>query len=516
MAEHKVLWIDDEIELLRPHIIFLEERGYSVTPVTNGEDAVCLIEQQPFDVVLLDEMMPGSDGLTVLSRIKELDAGLPVVMVTKKEEEELMEQAIVKKATDFLTKPVNPSQVLSVCKRILEAKQIREERIAQEYASAAVRVRFILSKATHWRDWIDIYVTICQWDIEIEDLRDPGLRQLHTDLRRECNVQFAKYVEQNYPLWVDGKQAPPLSVDIAPRFLVPALKNNRRVFFIVIDCMRLDHWFSLEPLLSEFFTIHRDYYYSILPTATPYSRNAIFSGIFPQELARRYPDIWGMDKDDEQSLNRYEHRLLDTQLENLGCHLRTSRYIKVFDTTGAADLAKRFSSFGSVPLVSMVFNFVDLLVHGRSKSEILLQITPDEAAFRSLTKSWFAHSALLEMLRNIAETDTVVVLTSDHGSILSRKANVVYGDRHTSVSLRYKYGNNLNCDTKGAILIKDPEKFKLPRFGPATNFILAKEDYFLVYPTGFHEYERRYRQSLQHGGISLEEMILPVIVMKGK
>ncbi len=516
MAERKILWVDDEIELLRPHIIFLQERGYSVTPVTNGEDAICLIKQQPFDVVLLDEMMPGSDGLAVLSRIREIDANLPVVMVTKKEEEELMEEAIVKKATDFLTKPVNPSQILSVCKRILDAKQIREERVAQEYAFAATRIRSTLSGPMHWREWIEIYVTISRWDIEIEALRDPGLRQLHNDLKRECNVRFAKYIEQNYPLWLAGRDAPPLSVDVVPRFLDPVLKDNQRVFFIVIDCMRLDHWFSLEPLLSEFFTINRNYYYSILPTATPYSRNAIFSGLFPQELARRYPDVWGMDKDDEQSLNRYEHQLLDDQLKKLGFSLRRTRYVKVFDAIKAGDLTRRLPSFGSVPLVSMVFNFVDLLVHGRSKSEILYQIAPDEAAFRSLTKSWFTHSSLLEMLRSLARTDAVVVLTSDHGSVLSRRANVVYGDRHTSVSLRYKYGNSLNCDSRGAILIKDPEEFRLPQFSPATNFIFAKEDYFLVYPTGFHEYERKYRESFQHGGISLEEMILPVVVMKGK
>ncbi|MCD6169312.1 MAG: response regulator [Candidatus Latescibacteria bacterium] len=516
MTERKVLWVDDEIELLRPHIIFLEERGYSVTPVTNGEDAICLIKQQPFDVVLLDEMMPGSNGLAVLSKIREVDAGLPVVMVTKKEEEELMEEAIVKKATDFLTKPVNPSQVLSVCKRILEARQIREKRVAQEYASRATRVRSILSRPMDWRKWIDIYVEICQWDIEIEALRDSGLRQLHNDLKRECNVEFAKYIEQNYPLWLSGGDLPPLSVDVVPRFLAPILRDNRRVFFIVIDCMRLDHWFCLEPLLTEFFTINCDYYYSILPTATPYSRNAIFSGLFPSELARRYPDVWAMDKDDEQSLNRYEHQFLDDQLQKLGFHLRATKYVKVFDAIGAGDLTNRLPSFGSVPLVSMVFNFVDLLVHGRSKSEILYQIAPDEAGFRSLTKSWFTHSSLLDMLRNLARTDAVVVLTSDHGSVLSRRANIVYGDRHTSASLRYKYGNSLNCDSRGAILIRDPEEFNLPRFSPATNFILAKEDYFLVYPTRFHEHERRYRESFQHGGISLEEMILPVVVMESK
>ena len=511
----RILWADDEIDLLRSHRIFLEQHGYEVTPVTNGEDAVSLIRKESFDLVLLDEMMPGRDGLSTLSEIKEIDPGVPVVMITKNEEEQLMDEAIGQRIDDYLTKPVNPSQILLACKKLLEGKQIRDGRVGQDYAAESSRIRDLMAGPADWQTWIEIYLRLSEWDLEIERLSDTGLKQMHGDQKRECNLEFGRYVEQHYRGWFKDKNPPILSVDVVSEFLYPHLAAGNQVFFIVVDCMRLDHWLSIEPLLSDLFTIKRGYYYSILPTATPYARNAIFSGLFPGEIAEMYPELWKSGEDDDQSRNRHEHQLLDRQLAKMGRHLRPgSRYIKVLDIAEGNNLVRRISSFRSFPLVAIVFNFLDILAHGRSESEILQEMAPNEAAFRSLTRSWFSHSALFEMLRKVARTDAVVVLTSDHGSVLGTRATTAYGNRSTSTNLRYKYGQNLRCDPKQAFMIEDPVEYGLPSIGLGANFIIAKEDYYFVYPTRFHEYQRQYRGSFQHGGISMEEMILPVVTMR--
>ena len=514
MDKKRVLWADDEIDLLKPHIIFLEQRGYEVTPVANGEDAISLVQNEFFDIVLLDEMMPGLDGLSTLSQIKDISPNLPVIMITKSEEERLMEEAIGQRIDDYLTKPVNPSQILSACKRILEMGHIQKDRMGRDYATEFNRSRSIIPGAG-WREWTDLHVRLSEWDLRIEELLDGELRRMHEDHKRECNQEFAKHIERSYRGWLEEDDPPILSVDMISEFVYPHLRAGRQVFFIVVDCMRLDHWLAIEPLLSELYRIRRSYHYSILPTATPYARNAIFSGLFPSEIAGMYPEVWRAGQEDERSRNRYEHQLLDSQLESMGLHLQPeSKYIKVIDAAEGSSLARRVSSFHSVPLVSIVFNFLDILAHGRSESEILQEIAPDEAAFRSLTTSWFSHSSLFEMLKRLARTDAVIVLTSDHGTVLGTRSALVHGDRDTSTNLRYKYGKNLRCDPKQAMLIREPEAYKLPSFGMGANFLVAKEDYYFVYPTRFHEYRRQYRNSFQHGGISLEEMILPVVVMR--
>lgn len=513
----RLLWVDDEISLLRSHMIFLSERGYVVTPATNGDDAISLLRKEPFDVVLLDEMMAGRDGLSTLSELRDIDANIPVIMITKSDEEELMEEAIGQRVDDYLTKPVNPSQIISACKRILDTRQIRVDRMGRDYVQEFNRIRTQLMGPMGWEDWIDIHVRLSEWDLEIEGFQDEALQQMHRDHRRECNIEFGQYIERVYPSWLRDEDPPPLSVDVISEFVYPYLTSGHQVFFIVVDCLRLDQWLAIEPLMAEIFTIRRHHYYSILPTATPYARNAIFSGLFPSELADRYPDIWRSGQDDEQSRNRYEHELMDRQLEKMGLRFgHGSKYTKVLDTAEGRNVARKIRSLGSVSLVALVFNFLDILAHGRSESEILQEIAPDEAAFRSLTVSWFTHSTLFDILRKIARMGAVAVVTSDHGSILGTRATVARGNRSTSTNLRYKYGSNLHCDPRQAVLIKNPLEYKLPRFSMSTNFILAKEDYYFVYPTRFHEYEEQYRGSFQHGGISLEEMILPVAVMKPK
>ncbi|MFQ5649672.1 MAG: response regulator [bacterium] len=514
----KILWVDDEIELLRSHIMFVQERGYDVRPVTNAEDAITLLRQESFDMVLLDEMLHGKDGLTALGEIKDEHPSLPVVMVTKSEEESLMEDAIGSKIDDYLTKPVNPSQILLTCKKILESTKITGERISRDYISQFNEITRMLAGPLTWQDWITIYCRLSEWGVETDQHSELGLKQTLHDQGRECNVEFAKFIENNYPFWVnDRKGSPTLSVDLVQKCVVPHLHQQRNLVFLVLDNLRLDQFLTLEPLLYPYFEVQKEYYYSILPTATPFSRNAIFSGLFPSEIRERFPEFWQQGTDDEHSLNRYEHDLLIKQLEHVGVELKPeAKYIKILDAYEARSVTKRIATFSSVPLVAIVVNFVDILAHSRSDSEVLREITPDEAAYRSLTKSWFEHSHVFQMLKELAQRDCMVVLTTDHGSVRGMRGAKVIGDRNTSTNLRYKYGKSLKVDTKHAIIVKDPGSYKLPSLGLNSNYLIAKEDYYFVYPTNYHHYLNYYRDSLQHGGVSMEEMILPVVTLHPK
>jgi len=512
----KLLWVDDEIDQLRSHIIFLEDRGYDVVPVSNGDDAISLIRKSRFDIVLLDEMMPGRDGLSTLEEMKELDPNIPVVMVTKSEEERLMDEAIGRRIDDYLTKPVNPSQILSACKRILDARKIQGQQLAKDYVSEFNRLKGQLTTGQlTWRDWIEVHKNLSRWDLLMDRFPDVGLKQTHEDQKKECNLAFSKYIEENYPGWLADKDPPVLSVDVVAEYLYPLLSAKSQVFFVVIDCMRLDQWLAIEPILTSYYNITKHYYYSILPTATPYARNALFSGLYPGEIAQEYPELWKPGTADDQSKNRYERQLLHRQLKKMGLSLYPEpKYVKVLDVEEAANVNKKLSSFFDAPLTSMVFNFLDILAHGRSESEILQEIAPDESAFRSLMRSWFLHSHLFEILKALARRDVVVVVTTDHGSVLCTRGTKAFGKKDTSTNLRYKYGNNLRCDPKQSLLIKQPKAYKLPAYSFNTTYIIAKENFYFVYPTKFHEYQRQYKNSFQHGGVSLEEMILPVAVMR--
>ena len=351
----------------------------------------------------------------------------------------------------------------------------------------------------------------------LDQFPDIGLAQTHLDQRRQCNVEFCMFIEKAYRGWVADGDRPPLSVDVMANFVAPHLSSGTRVYFIVIDCLRLDQWLTLEPLLEPYFSIKRDYYYSILPTATPYSRNSIFGGLFPADIATRYPEFWNETGGDEMGKNRFEKQLLDKQLRKMGLKVSHSiKYLKVYSADEAAQARKQIPTLQSVPLVAMVFNFVDIVAHSRSESRMLQEMLPNESAYRSFTRSWFMHSPLNDILRAIALQDAVVVVTTDHGSVLARRSAMTLGDRETSTNVRYKYGTNLNCDPRYALQVKNPADYRLPGGGINKNYIIAKEDYYFVYPTNFHEYERQYKDSFQHGGVSMEEMILPCVTMKPK
>jgi len=513
--QHQILWADDEIEQLRPHIIFLENKGFSVTAVSNGEDALALIRENNYDMVFLDEQMPGMDGLTTLAHIKEMRPAQPVVMITKSEEEHIMEDAIGSRISDYLIKPVNPNQILLTIKRILDRQRLRNEHSAQVYLRSFNELSSRINSPGDWTDWIQIYKQLTQWEIELET-GDDALRQVLLDQFQQANREFGKFIQQEYVYWLrdDARDRPALSPDVIQEFVQPHI-GETPVVFMVIDCMRYDQWLVFESILSEFYSITTDFYYSILPTATPYSRNAIFAGLYPDQIEKFYPQLWTNQDDNETSLNQHEDQLLEKQFSRLKIDSKP-RYEKVITNEDGKKLADRIKNHIQSPFNAFVFNFVDTLVHSRSDSDVLKEIAPDVAAFRSLTRSWFNHSHMLQILKTLSREKITVIITTDHGSVRALRDTKVIGDRDTSTSLRYKYGRHLKADRDGAIIIKDPAAFRLPRSSNATNYLIALEDYYFVYPTNYHKFQNKYRDTFQHGGATMEEMILPIAVLKPK
>jgi CheY-like chemotaxis protein len=523
MPNKKILWIDDEIELLRSHIIFLSEKGYIVDTVTNGEDAITAVQESDFDLILLDEMMAGMGGLETLAKLKEINQSIPVVMITKSEEESLMDEAIGGKIADYLTKPVNPSQILLVCKKILEAKRITGQYAAKDYLQDFNQISQSMLSNPGFGDWIDIYLKIVNWDLELDLHPDLGLRDTLIDQKKEANKEFSKFVEKNYKHWINNVGAPDtptLSTEIVQKYVLDYLRDdNSSIFFFVLDCLRLDQWIIMEKHLNDFFRINKDYYYSILPTATPYARNALFSGLFPVEIEKYYPELWTTGKEeDERSMNKYEKELLQQLIERRRIKLRNElKYIKIIDPDVGRNFEQNIHSFQNNHLTAVVVNFLDMIAHGRSDSDLLKEIAPDEAAYRSLTNSWFMHSSLFSTLKSIAKfRNARIIITTDHGSIRALRGAKVLGDREASTNLRFKYGRNLKVDEKNAVYIKNPLEYKLPKRGVTISYIISKEDYYFVYPTDYHKYLTYYKDTFQHGGISMEEMILPVIILEPK
>lgn len=517
MKARQILWADDEIEILKPHILFLQEHGYEVTGVTNGNDALDLVREKSFDVVLLDEMMPGKDGLTTLLEIKSYNPTIPCVMITKSEEESLMEDAIGSKIDDYLTKPVNPSQILLACKKIIDARKISGQKLAQNYIQKLNQFSETLSQRPTWQDFMDIYVSLTKTEIELDRHPELGLGQMLATQKQEFNSLFGQFIEDNYHRWMQGDDAPVLSPHVFKQFVLPEIRKDKKVLFLVIDCLRLDQWLVIEEHLREFFNIRREHYYSILPTATPYSRNSIFAGMFPADIQTTFPDLWERGIADESSSNRYERQFLDRQLQVNGVQLKPEhKYIKVMDSEESNNVARKISSYLNNPFTSMVWNFVDILAHSRSSSEVLKEMVPDEAAYRSVVSTWFLHSSLFRILKAFAEHGVTVVVTTDHGSIRIKRGTKVISDKEASTSIRYKHGRNLKAEERHAIFLRNPDQYRLPGLTLNNTYIFAKEDYYFVYPTNYNKYLNFYKDSFQHGGATMEEMILPVAIMESK
>lgn len=511
-----VLWVDDEVESLEAHRRFLEQQGFTVAQVAHGDDALTLLRRGPYSVVLVDEQLPGRRGLELLHEIRAIDPATPVVMVTKSEDEATMREAIGIAVDDYLVKPVHPRQVLSVITRLLEGDRIRHQRTARDFVTRFRELEARRGSALAWREWIELAAEVARWEVRLAGVQEPGLSEALTTLQTSLRKDFTAFIARSYPRWLaqpDGDR-PPLSVDVGAEFLVPILEHANRALLIVVDCLRLDQWEVLRDLVTPLFDVEESHYYGILPTATPYARNAIFAGLFPGEIAVRHP-AWWRHASDEESLNAHEAELLTEQLRDLLGRPVPVRYEKLFSSTEAGDLHRRLPAhLAQDGVTALVFNFVDQLTHGRSESAILFEVARDAAALRGLTRTWFERSPLRAALEEAERRGVTVLLTSDHGSIHCETPATVFAKRDATQNLRYKFGEDIRAeDPEAAILVEDLAAWGLPPMALGVRMLLATGDRFFVYPTKLREYQARYRGSFLHGGVSPEEMILPVVLL---
>ncbi len=509
----RLLWVDDEIDRLRPHLLFLQQRGYHVDAITNGDDALVLLRRNHYDLVMLDEQMPGRRGLEVLAILRRQDPNARVVMVTKSEEDRTMTEAIGRRVEDYLVKPTSPRQVLSVVTRILEGSSIRQQQVARDFAARFGPLSALRAEVRTHERFASLYAELVDWHIRLDEAGETGLLDSVNGILAELRHDFGTWITRNYRRWVNGAGSgrPELSTDIVKNHVAPLLGTDP-VVFVILDCMRLDQWRVIAPLLSPWFEIEEKLYYSILPTATPYARNAIFGGLFPDEIARLRPGWWDAS-DDEGSLNAFEDELLAAQLWRLTGRDVPLHYEKIFTDREGDQVRARFRSAvrteGS--LVALVFNFVDLMTHGRSESPVLMEVARDEVALRNLTRGWFERSTAFQVLKEAATAGYPVVLTTDHGSIHCNRPTTIYARRDATTNLRYKFGVDLRTASRSTVFSsKRARDLRLPRGRMGTTYVVARDDYFMVYPTKLREYQSRYRGSFLHGGISPEEMIVPV------
>ena len=514
MTNGVLLWADDEMELLKAHLLFLEKKGYEVVTVTNGTDAIEECKNRTFDLVLLDEMMPGLSGLETLQRIKELSPQTPVVMVTKSEEEDIMNQAIGQQIADYLIKPVNPNQILLTLKKNIHRREIVTETVQTNYQQQFQQLSMQIMDCSSWQDWADIYRKLVRWELELSQT-DSQMTEMLEMQKQEANRGFAKYMKKNYLDWIGGNSPRPvMSPDIFKTKIFPLLNEGEKVFLVVLDNFRYDQWKMLEQELASDFVIDEDLYCSILPTATQYARNAIFSGLMPDQIAKMFPDLW-VDEDEEEGKNLNEAPLIQTQLERYR-RKNTFSYHKINTSTEAEKLVQQFNTLEKYDLNVVVFNFIDMLSHARTESKMVRELANNESAYRSITLSWFRHSVIADLFRQLAQTDYRVIITTDHGSIRANNPVKIIGDRNTNTNLRYKLGKNLAYDSKDLFVIKEPRKAMLPAPNISTSYVFATGDDFFAYPNNYNYYVSYYRNTFQHGGISMEEMLIPLITLKGK
>ncbi|HTS87931.1 MAG TPA: response regulator [Gemmatimonadales bacterium] len=514
----RILWVDDEVESLSSHVLFLEEQGFSVERAAHGDDALVLLQRQPYGVVLLDEQMPGRRGLDLFRAIRSLDSTMPVVMVTKSEESNTLKDAIGVEISDYLVKPVSPRQVLSVVTRLLEGDRIRQQRLSRDFATRFRELEARRQRGMGWREWTDLVVELAEWEVRLGLADEPGLSEALRTLQESLRQDFAGFVGKSYVEWLRGPRAgrPPLSVDIVPEFVEPALRQHGRVLMVVVDCLRLDQWEAIRPLISTRFDIETSYYFAILPTATPFARNAIFSGLFPGALAAAHPAWWR--EQDETSLNAHEQELLSAQFERRHGESVPVRYEKVFTAAdGEALLTRLPAHLASDGVTALVFNFIDQLTHGRTENSTLYEVARDTPALRSLTRTWFERSPLWAALREAERRNVPVLLTTDHGSIHCHTPATVYARRDATANLRYKFGEDLRAqEREAALVVEDLAAYGLPVKTPGTRLLLATGDRFFVYPTKLREYQARYRGAFLHGGVTPEEMVLPIALLTAR
>lgn len=518
MSLARILWVDDEIESLQSQKIFLQSKGYDVQTLTNGFDAIDYVKENIVDVVLMDETMPGLTGLETLVKIKEVNSQIPVVLITKNETENLMDDAIGSQISDYLIKPVNPNQVLLSLKKIIDNRRLVAEKTTTAYQQQFRNLFMALNSNPDFNEWMDIYKKLVYWELSLQKSDSPEMQEILQSQKSEANTEFFKFISRNYESWLSGrpKTVPVMSHTLMREKVLPVVERGTPTFFVLIDNLRFDQWKTIQPIFAESFRIiEEDSFYAILPTATQYARNAIFAGMLPIEIEKKFPVQWKND-DDEGGKNLFEEEFIRTQLKNLGHGDLRFSYTKVVNNHAGLDLVNNIHNLIVNDLNIIVYNFVDMLSHARTEMEVLKELAGDEISYRSVTASWFEHSPLHQALKKIADKNIRLVLATDHGSVRVKTAAKVIGDKQTTTNLRYKHGRNLNYNPKEVLAFRDPRSVGLPVPTINSSYIFAGEDTFLCYPNNYNHYVNYYRNTFQHGGISLEEMIVPVIKMTSK
>jgi CheY-like chemotaxis protein len=518
MEKIKILWADDEIDLLKPHILFLNDKGYEVITARSGDEALDIVkENKTLSAVLLDENMPGISGLETLLKIKQFHNDLPVIMITKSEEEQIMDDAIGGKIADYLIKPVNPNQILLALKKALDNKRLISEKTNTEYRKEFGQIGNTINDNLTWQEWVEVYKKIIYWELELDTLQDKSMLDILKMQRSDANTQFFKFIEKNYVNWLNGKgpTAPTMSHTLIKNKFVAELAKNEPVFLLVIDNLRFDQWKMIQPIIQDYYQVEsEDTYFSILPTATQYSRNAIFSGLLPSEMEKMFPGMW-LNDEEEGGKNLHEEAFMQAQLKRLGKDVKMS-YTKITNLAAGKKLSDNISNLLQNKLNIIVYNFVDMLSHARTEMEVIRELADDEPAYRSITVSWFEHSPLLEIIKQLAEKKIKLVITTDHGTVHVHEPTKILGDKNVNSNLRYKQGKALDYNYKEVFEIKNPSDAFLPKQHPSTRFVFAKEDRFFAYPNNFNYYVNYYKNTFQHGGVSLEEIIIPYITLKAK
>lgn len=510
-----ILWVDDEIDLLKPHIIFLEKKNYEVTTCTNGADAIDLVEQNNFDIVFLDENMPGITGLETLSEIKQKNANLPVVMITKSEEEYIMEEAIGSKIADYLIKPVNPNQILLSLKKNLDHSRLVSEKTTSNYQQEFRKISMDLAMVNTYDEWCELYKKLVHWELELEDIDDTGMLEILESQKSEANSQFFKFIKKNYQDWLTSDDKPTFSHTLFKDYVVPNLSKDKGVLWVVIDNLRYDQYRVIEPFINNFYKKEEEFsYYSILPTATQYARNAMFSGLMPSEMEKRHPNFWKNDTD-EGGKNLFESDFLDAQIKRLGLNIK-HEYYKIVSLKNGKDLAENYNGTKQNDLTAVVFNFVDMLSHAKTEMEVIKELAGDDKAYRSLTVSWFKNSPLYDIIQKAQKLGQKLIITTDHGTINCKHPTKVIGDKNISSNLRYKTGKSLSYEDNDVYAVKNPKDIFLPTVAINSPFIFTKEDLFFAYPNNYNHFVKYYKNTYQHGGISLEEVVIPCAVYNPK
>ncbi len=511
----KILWADDEIELLKPHILFLESKGYSVDPVTNGMDAIDKVQEKSYDIIFLDENMPGISGLEALAKIKEINPLVPVVMITKSEEEYIMEEAIGSKIADYLIKPVNPNQILLSIKKNLDHSKLVSQKTNSNYQQEFRQLGMLLNGRLDAQEWSDLYAKLVFWELELDKIEDSGMREILEMQKKEANHLFADFIEDNYLDWMNGTEDAPQMIHSLLKDKIAPKIGKEQLAVLVIDNLRYDQWKMVEPIFTKYFVKEEEeIIYSILPTATHYARNAFFAGLMPSEIEKKFPNLW-KNEEDEGGKNMHEKDFLEANLKRLGKNVKWS-YHKITNVEAGKKLGDNFNTIKDNDVNFIVYNFVDMLSHARTEMEVIRELAENEAAYRSITVSWLEHSPLLDIIKKIADAGMRLVITTDHGTIRVKNPVKIVGERNTNTNLRYKAGRGLNYNAKEVFVVRNPQEAFLPKIKMSAEFVFAREQDFFVYPNNYNHFVNYYNDTFQHGGISLEELLIPYIVMKAR